>query len=71
MDYKLTTHFYLRTDKINVKGSFPIYLRITLNGKRTDISTNQSIMPENWNRYTERAKGNREEIQSLMKEIND
>jgi hypothetical protein len=61
MEYNLTTHFYLKNGKINTKGQSPVYLRITLNRRRNEISTNQSILPENWNKYTERAKGNREE----------
>lgn len=62
MDYNLTTHFYLKNGKENVIGQSPVYLRITLNGQRTEISTNQSILSDNWNKRTERAKGNREEV---------
>jgi len=65
MDYKLTVHYYLRTDKINVKELSPIYLRITLNGKRIDISTSQCTIPENWNKYSERVKGNKEDVRIL------
>ena len=61
MDYNLTSHFYLKKEKINAKGESPVYLRITLNGQRTAISTNNSILPGNWNKNTESAKGNREE----------
>jgi hypothetical protein len=61
MDYNLTSHFYLKKEKINAKGESPVYLRITLNGQRTAISTNNSILPGNWNKNAERAKGNREE----------
>jgi len=62
MDYNLTSHFYLKKDKINAKGESPVYLRITLNGQRTEISTHRSILEENWNKDVERAKGNREEV---------
>jgi site-specific recombinase XerD len=61
MDYNLTSHFYLKTGKLNSKGQAPVYLRITLNGQRTEISTNQSFISDNWNKHTEKAKGNREE----------
>jgi site-specific recombinase XerD len=60
MEYNLTTHFYLKNRKENLRGESPVYLRITLNGIRTEISTNQSTQSENWNRKTERAKGNLE-----------
>jgi hypothetical protein len=65
MDYNLITHFYLKTGKLNAKGQAPVYLRITLNGLRTEISTNQSILPVNWNKCTERVKGNSEETRIL------
>jgi hypothetical protein len=61
MDYNLTTHFYLKNGRENSKGQSPVYLRITLNGQRTEISTNQSILADNWNKQAEKAKGNREE----------
>lgn len=62
MDYNLTTHFYLKNSRENAKGQSPVYLRITLNGQRTEISTHRSILEENWNKNAERAKGNREEV---------
>jgi site-specific recombinase XerD len=65
MDYNLTSHFYLKSGKLNAKRQAPIYLRLTLNGLRTEISTNQSILHDNWNKLTERAKGNREETRIL------
>ena len=65
MDYNLTMHFYLKNGRENVKGQYPVYLRITLNGQRTEISTNQSILSDNWNKHAERAKGNREEIRVI------
>jgi hypothetical protein len=61
MEYNFKIHFYLKTGKLNFKSQAPIYLRLTLNGLRTEISANQSILPVNWNKHTERAKGNREE----------
>jgi hypothetical protein len=50
MYYNLTTHFYLKNNRENAKGQSPVYLRITLNGQRTEISTNRSILEENWNK---------------------
>ena len=62
MEYNLKCHFYLKSGKVNSKGQNPVYLRITLNEKRIEISTNQSILQVNWNNQNERTKGNREEI---------
>jgi hypothetical protein len=65
MDYHLTSHFYLKSGKLNAKGQAPIYLRLTLNGQRAEISTNQSVLQVNWNKHKERVKGNREETRIL------
>jgi site-specific recombinase XerD len=65
MDNNLKIHFYLKSGKLNAKDQAPIYLRLTLNGQRTEISINQSVSLDNWNKHTERAKGNREEARIL------
>ena len=65
MDYNVKVHYYLKNCKTKLKGEIPVYLRLTLNGQRIEISTGQSIIPENWNKYSERAKGNKEEARVL------
>lgn len=56
--------FYLKKYKIN-NGIAPIYARITVDGKRVDVSVKRSIEEKNWNGDKGMAKGNREEIRSL------
>lgn len=56
--------FYLRKYKA-LNGKMPIYARITVDGKRVDLSVKQSIEEENWNRAKGTAKGSREEARSL------
>jgi hypothetical protein len=50
MKNKLKTHFY-------VKKSI-VYLRVTINGERAEISTNKKINPSMWNKVSERVLGN-------------
>ncbi|WP_354335631.1 site-specific integrase [Pedobacter sp. CG_S7] len=57
--------FYLRRYKINNDGTIPIYMRITVNGKRLDISVKRTIADKNWNAGKGMAKGSREEIVKL------
>ncbi|WP_236581834.1 Arm DNA-binding domain-containing protein [Sphingobacterium spiritivorum] len=57
--------FYLRRYKANQDGAVPIYLRITVNGKRVDISVKRTIEEKNWNSKKGLAKGSREEIVKL------
>jgi site-specific recombinase XerD len=59
-----TISFYLRNDKIDSRGRTPIYMRITVNGKRADISTHRKIEPNRWNKAG-KAKGNKDDIKQL------
>ena len=56
--------FYLRKYKIS-NGKAPIYARITIDGKRTDVAINRSIEVDNWNNSKGMCKGSREEVRSL------
>ena len=54
--------FYLRRYRINQDGTTPIYMRITVNGKRLDISVKRTIVDKNWHAGKGMAKGSREEV---------
>lgn len=41
--------FYIRNEKVNKAEKVPIYMRITINGKRVEISTKQWIEAARWN----------------------
>ncbi len=57
--------FYLRRYKVNQNGTMPIYMRITVNGKRLDISVKRTVLDRNWNAGKGMAKGSREEVVKL------
>jgi integrase len=59
--------FYLKKQKTNQAGKSPIYARITVNGKRIEISVKRSIEENNWNATKGMAKGSREETVKLNK----
>jgi hypothetical protein len=65
LNNKIVTHFYLKEAKTNRKGLAPIYLRITVNGERADISINKKINPENWDKNNERAHGRTESARTI------
>jgi site-specific recombinase XerD len=52
MKNKIKTHFHVKKSTI--------YLRVTVNGERTEISTNKKINPSTWNKVSERVAGNNE-----------
>lgn len=57
--------FYLKRPKNYDDGPMPIYLRITVNGKRAETTSGRECLPTLWNRNTGRLRGTKEEIKSL------
>ena len=60
----LTILIYLKS-RANKNGESPIYLRLSLNGKRVEKSLSRSIVSTKWNIKKQRAKGNAESIKQL------
>ena len=61
MNKKPGLFFFLKKSKINVNGLVPIYLRITIAGLRTDISSRRFIDPAKWNNLSQNVTGTSEE----------
>ncbi|RKR80157.1 site-specific recombinase XerD [Mucilaginibacter gracilis] len=57
--------FYIRKQKNYKGGAMPIYIRITVNGRRADLSTGREREPAKWNSKAGRAIGTRQETKSL------
>jgi len=57
--------FYLKKPKKYVNGPVPIYLRITVHGKRAETTAARSVEPENWNSKAGRVKGTKEAARTL------
>lgn len=57
--------FLLKRNKVNNKGEVPVYLRITIDGKRMEISTKRTILPTMWNSQSQSVKGSSEASKSL------
>ena len=65
MKYDLSILFYPKKSQEDKKGLVPIYLRITINGARTKLSTNRKIEFLKWDANSRRAKGRSEESHAL------
>lgn len=48
--------FWIHRSRIDKKGLAPIWLRITIDGRRAECSTSRRIAPENWNSSLGQAK---------------
>ncbi|WP_240676129.1 site-specific integrase [Botryobacter ruber] len=65
MDTKISILFYGKTAKTTKDNLLPIYLRVTINGKRFETSTHRHITPSKWSVEAGRVKGNSEEARSI------
>ncbi|HEX8350173.1 MAG TPA: Arm DNA-binding domain-containing protein, partial [Hymenobacter sp.] len=50
----MTLWLWLKLHKINKAGKAPISLRITINGKRAELSTDIRLFPEEWDQASEK-----------------
>jgi site-specific recombinase XerD len=57
--------FYLKKPKNYLKGSMPIYFRITVDGIPKEISTGRQCDPDRWNVNAGRSNGTKEDVKSL------
>ena len=65
MNSKVTLHFYAKSTKANGNGLLPIYVRLTIDGKRFEYSTKKFIEPFKWSTELSKMKGNSEEARSI------
>ena len=70
MDNRFSILFFPKGDSLNKDGKTSIYLRITVNGKRCEISIKRKIDPTKWNSISGKLNGNSEEAYQLNKYMN-
>jgi hypothetical protein len=61
--------FWLKKNRLK-NNQAPIFARITINGKRVEISTQKSVALDKWNASAGHAKGNTEEVRTLNNYLN-
>ena len=62
---KITLHFYAKSTKANASGLLPIYVRLTVNGKRLEYSTKKFIDKSKWSIQLSKMKGTTESARSI------
>ena len=65
MQAKMSILFYAKRAKTTTDGLVPIYLRITIDGQRLEISTKRYVEPLKWSSEAGKMKGNSEEAKSI------
>lgn len=67
METSIYLRLHIKKSKLNRKGLTPILMRITLDGKRSEINIGRNVDPAKWNSKTEKMMGRGAEAN----EIND
>lgn len=65
MKHKMSILFYTKGTKTSKDGLVPIYLRITVDGTRVEMSTSKFIELSKWNSLANKMKGSSEEARSI------
>lgn len=65
MKAKVSILFYAKRAKASVNGLVPIYTRITINGKRIELSTSRFVHINKWSTEAGKMKGSSDEARSI------
>ena len=65
MKTKITLHFYAKSTKANSNGLLPIYVRLTVDGKRLEFSTKKFVEKSKWSSELAKMKGTTDEARSI------
>lgn len=65
-----TTLFFIKKSKLLKDETAPVYMRVTVNGKRSEISIKRSVKPHLWDTTRNKVKGNAKESQELNEYLN-
>lgn len=57
--------FFIKKSRLLKNGNAPIYMRVTVNGKRSEISIKRSVLPMLWDASRNKAKGNSKQSKDL------
>jgi site-specific recombinase XerD len=60
-----SVHFYLKKHRATIEDEMPVYLRITINRQRADMSMHVAVSKSNWNSHSGCAIGNSKKIRDI------
>ena len=69
MNSTVSVLFYIKRAKVNKDGICPIYVRVTVNSKRFEFSSNKFVAPDKWSAEASKIKGNNEEARLINKHL--
>ena len=69
MNTTVSVLFYIKRSKVNNEGICPIYVRVTIQAKRFEFSSNKYINPERWSGEGSKIKGTNEEARTINRHL--
>jgi hypothetical protein len=57
--------FYVKRSKMMGNGTAAVYLRVTVDGERIEISSKRYVNPDKWNANAQKLNGTGEEVRLL------
>ncbi|PRX52597.1 Arm DNA-binding domain-containing protein [Salegentibacter salegens] len=69
MQNLLSILFYIKRSKTDKQGKVPIYMRITYDGKRAEVSTMRKVELNKWNSKANCFKGQSSEAKSINRHL--
>ena len=69
MECSIRLLFWQYKSRVNSKGLAPIFLRITINNQRTEISTGLGVEPKKWNAKKGAIKGAGTQVEEMNKRL--
>ena len=69
MNNSFSLLFYIKKCKADSNGKANIYLRITLNGQRAELSIRRKVLVDNWNTDSSKVRGNSADSQEINRYI--
>jgi site-specific recombinase XerD len=71
MTTQLKISFLLKRNKADETGKVPVYVRITIDSRRTEFSLKRKTDPKRWHKRAGKAVGNVEDVKSLNAHLED
>ena len=71
MQTTFSTLFYPRGNAVDTNGQAPLYLRITVNGQRSELSIKRKVLLSKWNSNAGKMKGTSNDARALNRYIDD
>ena len=65
MNKSFSLLFYVKSSKLSADGTAPIYLRITIDGQRVEISSKRQVIPSKWSTSAQKISGAGDHARSL------